>query len=107
PGRRYRQGRPARAAGQGHRAVHHQAGSRAGPGPCYQPGDPQGRWRIDLVQTESRGWRNLRFFAAGSGAEDRMGELTELVYLVDEEPPILKALGRLLKANGFETRSFL
>jgi FixJ family two-component response regulator len=36
-----------------------------------------------------------------------MGELTELVYLVDDEPPILKALGRLLKANGFETRSFL
>jgi FixJ family two-component response regulator len=36
-----------------------------------------------------------------------MGELSELVYLVDDEPPILKALGRLLKANGFETRSFL
>ena len=36
-----------------------------------------------------------------------MGELTELVYLVDDEPPILKALGRLLKANGIETRSFL
>jgi FixJ family two-component response regulator len=35
-----------------------------------------------------------------------MGELSELVYLVDDEPPILKALGRLLKANGIETRSF-
>ncbi|HJR20569.1 MAG TPA: response regulator [Dongiaceae bacterium] len=36
-----------------------------------------------------------------------MGELSELVYLVDDEPPILKALGRLLKSSGFETRSFL
>ena len=36
-----------------------------------------------------------------------MGELSELVYLVDDEPAILKALGRLLKANGIETRSFL
>ncbi len=36
-----------------------------------------------------------------------MGELSELVYLVDDEPPILKALGRLLKANGIETKSFL
>ena len=36
-----------------------------------------------------------------------MGELRELVYLVDDELPILKALGRLLKANGFETSSFL
>jgi FixJ family two-component response regulator len=36
-----------------------------------------------------------------------MGELTEVVYLVDDEPPILKALGRLFKANGIETRSFL
>ena len=35
-----------------------------------------------------------------------MGELRELVYLVDDELPILKALGRLLKANGIETRSF-
>ena len=36
-----------------------------------------------------------------------MGELSDLVYLVDDEPPILKALGRLLKANGIETKSFL
>ncbi|MEK1929025.1 MAG: response regulator [Pararhizobium sp.] len=36
-----------------------------------------------------------------------MGELNELVYLVDDEPSILKALARLLKANGIETKSFL
>jgi FixJ family two-component response regulator len=36
-----------------------------------------------------------------------MGELNELVYLVDDEPSILKALARLLRANGIETRSFL
>jgi FixJ family two-component response regulator len=36
-----------------------------------------------------------------------MGELKELVYLVDDESSILKALARLLKVNGFETQSFL
>lgn len=36
-----------------------------------------------------------------------MGELTPSIYLVDDEPRILKALTRLLKINGYEPLSFL
>jgi RNA polymerase sigma factor (sigma-70 family) len=35
------------------------------------------------------------------------GTLGETVYLVDDEPPVLKALTRLLKSYGYMTRSFL
>ena len=35
------------------------------------------------------------------------GELTETVYLIDDEPRVLKALMRLLKSHGYVTKSFL
>lgn len=36
-----------------------------------------------------------------------MGELAETVYLIDDEPRVLKALTRLLKSYGYVTRCFL
>ena len=35
------------------------------------------------------------------------GELTETVYLIDDELRVLKALMRLLKSYGYVTKSFL
>lgn len=32
--------------------------------------------------------------------------LQQTVFLVDDEPPVLKAVSRLLRANGYATRAF-
>ena len=88
------------------RAVLYDQGAGSWPWPDDLHDDPSGARRQAEPDERCGGWRGCGADASGSGNADR-GAMTEgsaTVFIVDDDAGVLKALTRLVGANGYQTQ---
>ena len=88
------------------RSLLHDEGARHGPRSRRLPHD-RGRARGPARRGRQRGrGSHVLLHSSRRGPEPRVKPAGEMVYLVDDEPAVLKALARLLRSAGLESVTF-
>ena len=89
------------------RAVRDYQVARHGTGTDHLPNDRRGSWRPALGDQQFRRRRNAALRVACAAVLTSMENQAPTVYLVDDDPDVLKAIDRLLQSVGLRVVTFL